>query len=294
MILSEKISEITENHLMNNNGVLMSQCTTAVGWIGGTVPKIYDNDKIIELPTSDVSNGAIAVGFALANRRPIYVIRYAGFMTYNAASLVNYAAKSKEMWKIPCPVFIRCLTMENSIGPVAGGAYHSPVMRMPGIPVFAPITPGEWEETWNYYMSHDDPVLCSEHRLTYKIDYEMNHVIKPEAKLTVFAISYARVNALEAIKDLPCNLIHIKKLKPFEISDEHINGLKSSGKGLVIDTDYEICGASRSIAYELSHKANVPVFSLAIEDRTAGFATHTDNVTPSVKKIRDFINNINK
>lgn len=290
MTLSQTIRETTRKHLLENNGVLLAQCVKAVGWIGGTVPEIYDDDKIIELPTSDVSNGGIVTGFGLANRRPIYVVRYAGFMHYNGISILNYAAKSKTMSNTPCALFLRCCSMETGIGPVATGAYVGPVMRMPGIPVFSPISSKEWLDCWQYFLDHDDPVFCSEHRATYNIDYEMEDIIVPNAKLTIFGISYARVNSLKAAQELGCNFINIVKLKPFEPKPDHIAALKSSGRGLIVDTDLECCGPSRDIAYQLMHLSGVPVYALGLEDRTAGFAPCRDNVTASVEKILEKAN----
>jgi pyruvate/2-oxoglutarate/acetoin dehydrogenase E1 component len=292
MTVAETIRETTRKHLMGNNGVLLAQCVKAVGWIGGTVPEIYDDDKIIELPTSDVSNGGIVVGFGLANRRPIYVIRYAPFLHYNAASLVNYACKSKEMWNVSCPIFVRCLVMEGGIGPVASGAYLSPIMRMPGTVLFAPMSINEWKEAWEYFMAHDVPVFCSEHRNSFAIDYEMEDIIRPDAKITIFAISNARINAMKIAQELPCNVIHIYKLKPFHPKAKEIKALMDSGKGIVIDTEHEICGGSQSIAYELMHMARVPVYAMGLEDKTAGFAPHCDNLTPSVEKIKKAIQDI--
>ena len=50
---------------------------------------------------ADVAGGGFAVGAALAGRKPIYVIRYQGFNWYNSVSIINYAAKSKELWDVP-------------------------------------------------------------------------------------------------------------------------------------------------------------------------------------------------
>jgi hypothetical protein len=55
--------------------------------------------------------------------------------------------------------------------------------------------------------------------------------------------------------------------------------------GVVLDSDFEISGPSRSIAYELMHASGIPVHCLGLEDRTAGFAPHLDNGTPSVERI---------
>jgi acetoin:2,6-dichlorophenolindophenol oxidoreductase subunit beta len=140
------IKQLTQEHLLKNNGLLFGQCVTAVGWVNGTVPPLTIADGIVELPISDVSNGGIAVGAALAGRRPIYVIRFQGLGWYNLTTILNYAAKSKEMWDVPCPIFVRAIAVEGHIGPVASNSHHSLCCRMPGIVVKAPMTPYEWHE----------------------------------------------------------------------------------------------------------------------------------------------------
>ena len=291
------IRETTRNHLKENNGMLLGECVTAVGWIGGTVPELTEEDGIVELSMADVSGPGIAVGAALVGRRPIYVIRYQGFMWFNAEPLLNYAAKSKEMWNVPCPIFVRSIAMEGGMGPVASSSQHGMVMRMPGMPVCAPMTPNEWLEAWDWFMAHDEPLYVSEHRRSFPIGYEMSPILHSKANVTILAISAARLNALEVIKSLAqegitCDLIHLLWLKPFQVTDMMIDSLKRTGMGLVIDSDFEIAGASRSIAYELMLAASVPVYALGLEDRTAGFAPHLDNGTPTSDRIYSFIREI--
>ena len=224
MNLAEKIQEITRKHLKDGNGVALGQCLTAVGWVGGTVPKLTQNDGLIELPMSDVANGGVAVGLALAGRRPIYIVRYQGFQWYNAISILNYAAKSKEMWDVPCPVFVRSIAMDGAIGPVASGSHHSIYTRMPGISVVAPMTPCEYQAIWDYFMAHTDPMCVSEHRKSFAIDYEMPDSIHSTADITLFPISSTRLNALEAQKMLAAegitaNIVHLVWLRPFFADD---------------------------------------------------------------------------
>ena len=38
---------------------------TAVGWVGGTIPKLSERDGLIELNMADVANGGIAAGAGL-------------------------------------------------------------------------------------------------------------------------------------------------------------------------------------------------------------------------------------
>ncbi len=285
---AETIKEITYNHLTKSNGLLLGQCITAVGWIGGTVP---DCDGIVEIPMTDVAGPGFAVGCALMGRRPIFVVRYQGFMWYNASSLVNYAAKSKQVWGIPVPIFIRSIGMEGSgIGHTASSNIHSIFMHSPGMPIAAPMTPKEYHSVWDYFMAHDDPVYVSEHRRSFPLSDEMADAVSDKAKVTVIGISAARLNMLDAAamleKDgIVCDLFHLLWLKPLGVTEEMIRSLQRTGVGLVIDSDYEIAGAARSIAYELMHRTGVPVFALGLEDRVCGVAPHLENITPSPQKI---------
>jgi acetoin:2,6-dichlorophenolindophenol oxidoreductase subunit beta len=55
--LAETIKEITRIHLEQNNGLILGQCLSAVGWVNNTVP---DCKNIVELPMSDVAAAGIA------------------------------------------------------------------------------------------------------------------------------------------------------------------------------------------------------------------------------------------
>ena len=303
--LKDTIKRISKKHLLENNGLLLGQCLTAVGWVGGTVPELKEKDGIIELSMADVAGGGIAVGAALAGRRPIYVVRFQGFQWYNAVEIVNYAAKSKEMWGRPCPLFVRSIAMdagggERSIGPVASGSHHGIYTRMPGIPVCAPMTSKEYKSVWKYFMNHDDPIYVSEHRRGWDLDFEMEDKIYKKAEITLFPISSTRLNAIEASEKLEkegikCNIIHLLWLKPFKLNkkDNEIKYslLNSKFGGIIIDGDYEN-SISKCIAYDLMHKYNKNVHALGLEERTAGFAPHLDNLPPSAKRIESKVKEI--
>jgi pyruvate/2-oxoglutarate/acetoin dehydrogenase E1 component len=157
--LRETIKSTVKNHLIEKKGKVFGQCLTAVGWVGGTLPELYEEDGMIDLSMADVANGAITVGAALANTRPIYVVRYQGFQWYNCVSILNYAAKSKDIWKRSCPVLVRSVAMEGAIGPVAGSSHHSLFYRMPGVKIVSPMTPNEYKLAYNEFMN-DGPHPC--------------------------------------------------------------------------------------------------------------------------------------
>ncbi len=306
--LRDTIREISREHLKKNNGVLVGQCLTAVGWVGGTIPEMTEEEGIIELSMDDTFSGYFVSGIAAKdNIRPIFVVRYQGFQWFNAVGITNYAAKSKELWKMPCPVFVRSVAMEGggkrgrderAIGPVASASHHSIYYRMPGVPICAPATPKEYESIWKHFMAHDDPLYVSEHRRVWDVDYEMEDVIDKDAEIALFPISATRLNAREAVGRLEkeagikCNIVHLLWLKPFDLNkkDEKIEYALQNSKygGLVLDGDY-INGVAKNISYDLMHKYNKKIYALGLEERTSGFAPWNNNLAPTPERIDSYV-----
>jgi pyruvate/2-oxoglutarate/acetoin dehydrogenase E1 component len=285
----ETIKEITRHHL-SGGGRCFGQCLTAVGWVGGTLPELYEEDGMVELSMADVAGGSIVTGIALAGERPIYVVRYQGFQWYNAPSIVNYAAKSKEIWGRPCPIFVRSIAMEGGIGPVAGSSHHSIYDRMPGLKVIAPMTPKEYETAYQSFMNDDVPYYISEHRKSYDNVKEMNDVLHESSDFVLFPISITRFAAEQAKQELErlgykISIIHQLWIKPFICKKEWIKTLSNSKYGgMVLDDDYTQ-GTCSNIAQKLMLKSNKPVHVLGLRDKTAGFHPTVDNLPPSKEEI---------
>ena len=286
--LAETIKEITRIHLEENNGLILGQCLSAVGWVNNTIP---DTKNIVELPMTDVAGGGIAAGAAIVGRRPIFVIRFQDFMFSNSSMLVNYAAKAKEIFNVNAPVFIRALATEgHGTGPVHSGTMHSIFMHVPGFFVCSPMTPGEYQKIWKTFMNNDSPMFVSEHRHSFNQKEEIENKILPDADITIYGIGLARFKILEAIEllkreNIKCNFINVLWLKPLDLSEDVLNPLRQSKLGLVIDSGFEIAGASQSIAYELMKKTKNYVEALGAEDKTIGTAERYENATPSTEKI---------
>ena len=287
----ETIKDIIRKHLKKNKGQVFGQCLTAVGWVGGTLPELYEDDGMIELPMSDVSNGGIVVGAGLMNKRPIYVIRYQGFNWYNCPMIINYACKSKELWKISCPIFVRGIGMEGGIGPVAGSSHHSLYFRMPGIKIASPMTPKEYISVYRQFMKDDDVYYISEHRKSYDNSSELKDSLNyNKFDVIIFAISITRFESLRAKKILEkkgvkVGIINIVWLKPFKIKKKWLNALKKSRfGGIVIDDDY-VNGVAKSFANDLNLKSKKQMYTMGLKDRTAGFHKTVDNLPPDANEI---------
>jgi pyruvate/2-oxoglutarate/acetoin dehydrogenase E1 component len=293
------IKQIILHHLKKKRYHAYGQCLSAVGWVGGTLPELYEKDGMIELPMADVAGGGFVVGAGLMGKRPIYIIRYQGFNWFNAPIILNYACKSKEIWNVPCPIFIRGIGMEGAIGPVAGSSHHSLYFRMPGIKIASPMTPKEYKKVYEKFMREEEVYYISEHRGSYNNSKELRDLIFSKPHLVIFAISITRFAAIEASNDLKkiginvsvCNILWIK---PFKIKNSWIKTLNNSKYGgLLIDDDYEN-GTAKSLAHEISNKTNKKILTLGLKNRSAGFSKRTDNLPPQKSEIVKYIKNIIK
>ena len=180
--------------------------------------------------------------------------------------------------------------MEGGVGPVAGSSHHSMAQRMPGINVVAPMTPGEYQDTYKSFMENDEPYYISEHRKSYDNDKELYDQVGSTADFSIFPISITRLEmdklrllAMEA--DIDLNIFHQVWLRPYAVQENWKIGLQNSKYGgLVTDDDY-VEGTASSIANELSIASGKVVRTLGLRPRTAGFHPTVDNLPPTAEEI---------
>ena len=291
------IKQITHNHLKKYQSFVFGQNLTGVGWVAGTLPTLYEKDGVIELPTSDVSAGGFVTGAGLMGSRPFYIIRYQGFNWFNCIFIINYACKSKEIWKIPCPIFIRGMSLEGSIGPVAGSSHISIFYKMPGIKIISPMTINEYKKAYKYFENNDDVIYVSEHRESYNYSKELTNKLDKNPDYVILAISVTRFEAEKARiklkqKGIKVGIIHIVWLKPFNFSNQIIEYINSSKYGaLVLDNDY-VDGIARILAHKISIKVKKKVHVMGLRDKTAGHHKNVDNLPPNKNEITNFVQKI--
>jgi len=289
--LKETIKQITHKHLKKFKGQVFGQNLTGVGWVAGTLPKLYEKDGVIELPMADVAGGGIVTGAALVGKRPIYIIRYQGYNWFNCIFIVNYACKSKEIWKIPAPMFIRGISSEGSIGPVAGSSHISIFYKMPGIKIYSPMTNKEYEKVYKEFIKNSDVFYVSENRASYNQTKEFKNIIKEKLDLILMPISVTRFAAAKAISELKAQglkvgIIHLVNLKPFKLEKKWIKAIRTTKYGvLMTDNDYKD-GILRILAHKINEKTNKKIYLMGLEDKSAGHHSKVDNLPPNVNAIK--------
>jgi pyruvate/2-oxoglutarate/acetoin dehydrogenase E1 component len=294
--LRDTIKEITKKHLKKFNSFVFGQNLTGVGWVDNTLPKLYEKDGVIELPMADVADGGIVTGAALMKKRPFYIIRYQGYNWFNMIFIINYACKSKEIWKRSCPIFIRGISLEGNIGPVAGSSHVSIFYKMPGIKIYCPMTPNEYKKTYEKFIKDDSVYYISEHRKSYSFSKNLKNHLPKNPDIILMPISVTRFE-MEKVLDffkqekskIKIGIIHLNELKPFHLNKNLISYIKSSRHGTIItDNDYED-GLPRILASKINEMILKKVYILGLKNKTAGHHERVDNLPPSANDIINFI-----
>ena len=297
-MLNQTIAELSKQHLIEKNGLLAGQCLTAVGWVGGTVPQLSEEEGIVELSMADVAGGGIVSGLAVAQRKPIYVVRYQGFLWYNLVTVANYCAKSEYLWGVPAPIWVRAICMEGAIGPVAGNGHHSMAARMPNIKVIAPATDKEYREYFKEFQSGNGVYVVSEHRRLFTNEIDITNITKPKSKIVILAISATRIDASIASQimekeGVSVDYIGIITLSPLEIPNEFKEKAEIYTDAIILDVDYREFSISSQLELSLLRNyKHINVHNLALEKRTAGFSVATDLKTPTPVEIVDYVRSL--
>tara|TARA_B100000989_G_scaffold299007_1_gene291880 strand:+ start:4231 stop:5139 length:909 start_codon:yes stop_codon:yes gene_type:complete len=297
--LREVIKNITTQHLKKYKSFVFGQNLTGVGWVAGTLPRLYEKDGVIELPTSDVASGGFVTGAALMKKKPIYIIRYQGFNWFNCIFIINYASKSKEIWKVPSPILVRGMSQEGSIGPVAGSSQISIFYKMPGIKIVSPMTPKEYIKAYRSFERDNDVYYFSEHRDSYNRIFEFSNLFMNKSDIVILPISVTRLHSELAQRNLTkqgykISIFHIVWLKPFKINKKLINTINNSKHGAIIfDNDFED-GMPSILAGKLQKLVNKKINVKGLKNKTAGHHPKFDNLPPRVHEIEQIIKKIIK
>ena len=240
--LRETISIIKKKHLKKFKTMVFGQNLLGVGQVDKTLPKhLKEQDGIIDLPMAKYKKYRFVSTLPVVNPSFTFIEKHS--FTFNMIFIINYACKSKAIWKLPCPIWIRGIASEGNIGPVAGSTQISQFYKMPGIKIFSPINSKEYFDIYKNFLKDDDVYYISEHRKTYsntKI-IKNRYFKKPDVTLMLNSITRHAVNDIERhfknYKNLKLGIINLWRQQVQESKKER--EIKNTSKKIIIcDNDY--------------------------------------------------------
>jgi pyruvate dehydrogenase E1 component beta subunit len=261
------------------------------GIFGSTVEaaKRFGPERVFDAPAMENALTGIAIGAALAGKRPVIVHARNDFMFLAFDQLINVAAKWKYMFggrAGAVPVVTR-----GVIGRGWGqGATHSqslqaPLAHFPGLAVLMPAFPDDAKGLTAAALRHDGPVVILEHRSLYEtagdvpealvpVPIGKARVVRSGRDITIVATSFMAYEALHAASELAkqgidAELIDPRSIRPLD-EETILQSVRKTGRLVVADTSWELCGFASEIAALAVEKAftalKAPVRRITLAD----------------------------
>lgn len=246
------------------------------GVYGHTLPayKKFGPSKVIDTPLSENGLTGFAIGAALDGMRPILIHQRNDFMLLAMDQMVNQAAKlnyiSGGHHKVPL-VILSFVARKAGEGAQHTNSLQSVFAHFPGIKVVMPANSYSVKGAILAAVEDDDPVIVLEHCALleqsswvpeeyYTVSFG-SRILRPSnlSDVTIVAISATVSNALEAHgellkKDIFAEVIDLHSINPLDI-DKIVSSVKITGRLVVVDTGWQMCGIGGEIITRLCEKS---------------------------------------
>ena len=215
----------------------------------------YGEARVIDSPLAESSIVGVALGLAIAGKRPVAEIQFTDFAHMAFNSITNEAAKyryrSDGDWSVP-------IVVRAPMGGHAHGAlYHSQSIEArfatPGLKIVIPSGPYEAKGLLLAAIRDQDPVLFFEHKRLYRmfkepvpkgeylIPLQKARTFREGTDISVFCYGLMVHYALEAAKNLEADgvsveIIDLRTVYPLD-RDAIIASARKTGKCLVLYED---------------------------------------------------------
>jgi 2-oxoisovalerate dehydrogenase E1 component len=249
----------------------------------------FGEPRVLDMPLAESSIVGVAIGLALAGRRPIAEIQFADFIHSAFDQLVSEAAKIhyRSNGDFSVPMVVRTPWG----GGVHGALYHSQAIEafyahVPGLKVVAPSTPADVAGMLREAVDDPDPVLFLEHKKTYRLvkglvpdgDWRVPigvaDIAVPGDDVTVVTYGLHRHICTEAAAALAADgisveVIDLRTISPLD-RDTVLASVAKTGRLLIVHEDNISFGVGAEVAAIVAEEAfydlDCPVRRLAMPD----------------------------
>ncbi|OLE78970.1 MAG: hypothetical protein AUG06_09265 [Actinobacteria bacterium 13_1_20CM_2_65_11] len=217
--------------------------------------KRFGEERVIDTPLAESSIAGVALGLALAGKRPVAEIQFTDFahMAFNQITneMAKFRYRSDGDWSVPAVI-------RAPMGGHAHGAlYHSQSIEArfatPGLKIVIPSTPYEAKGLLLAAIRDPDPVLFFEHKRLYRmfkepvpkgeylIPLQVARTVREGTDISMFCYGLMVHYALEAAKALETEgvsveIVDLRTVYPLD-REAIIGSARKTGKSLVLYED---------------------------------------------------------
>ena len=217
--------------------------------------KKYGEDRVIDTPIAESSIAGLALGLALAGKKPVAEMQFTDFahMAFNQVTneIAKFRYRTNGDWGVP--IVVRA----PMGGHVHGALYHSQSIEArfatPGLKIVIPSSPYEAKGLLIAAMRDPDPVLFFEHKRLYRMFKEAvpkgeylipigkSRTVREGADISVFCYGLMVHYAMEAAKAVEADgisveVVDLRTVYPLD-KDSIIESARKTGKTLVLYED---------------------------------------------------------
>lgn len=233
----------------------------------------FGEERVRDTPISEQAITGVAIGAAVAGRRPVIEIMFMDFITLAVDQLVNMAAKLYPIYGQRCPLVVRT--------PPGGGrgygATHSQSMErlftgVPGIKIAAPSNATDAAGLLQSAIRDDNPVLFLEHKLLYPqrfdvedglpepIPFGFARIDREGSDVTIIAWSYMAWLARKAAdalaeEGIEAEVIDLLTLAPLDM-ETLVESAKRTGRVMIVEEGPKTGGFAAEIAALIMEQAH--------------------------------------
>ncbi len=273
------------------------------GIFGSTVEacRRFGPRRVFDAPAMENALTGIAIGAAAMGKRPMLVHPRNDFMFLALDQMINLAAKWKYMFggnAGDMGIVIRAVVGKGwGQGATHSQSLHAILAHFPGLKVLLPASPKDAKGLTLAALRSPSPVVILEHRALYNTEGPVPEepvetpigqadVIRQGRDVTIVAASLMVQEAFIAAEELEkegvsVELIDIRSMRPLD-EKTILDSIRKTGRLVVVDTSWEMCGMTSEIAALAAEKAfpdlKAPVRRLALANCPAPVSMSLENV----------------
>lgn len=246
------------------------------GIFGSTVEatKRFGPKRVFDAPAMENALTGIAVGAAAAGKRPVIVHPRNDFMLLAFDMLIDQAAKWRYIYGGNggmAPIVVRAIVGRGwGQGATHSQSTHAPLAHFPGLVVAVPAFPADAKGLLLTALKHTGPVVILEYRTLYdtvgdvpeepvEVPFGKAAVVRSGKDVTIVAASYMSYEAVHAADELAKNdisaeVVDLRTIRPLD-EQTILDSVKKTGRLIVADTSFELCGTASEVAALVAEKA---------------------------------------
>jgi len=226
----------------------------------------FGGQRVIDTPICEMGFTGAAIGASATGCRAVADLMFADFLFETAGQVVVQAAKLRYMsnGQMHAPVVLRapCGSIKSA-GPHHSGMYHPLWAHVPGLIVVVPSNPADAKGLMKTALRAGDPVVFLEPKALfaskgpvptgeYLVPFGVANVVREGRHLTIVTCGQYVARCVEAAAALDkegvtCDVIDLRTIAPLDV-DTIITSLKKTGRLLIVDEGWAMCGVGAEIA----------------------------------------------